>query len=80
MRLPRDLSGQELAAGLCKYWNYRETSQEGSHLLLETHVPSQQRISIPLHKAVKLGTLSSILRAVAAHKGTSSDAILKAIL
>jgi predicted RNA binding protein YcfA (HicA-like mRNA interferase family) len=80
MRLPRDLSGRELADGLCRHWNYRETSQEGSHLLLETNLPSHQRIAIPLHKSVKVGTLNNILRTVAAHKGVTREVILGAIL
>ena len=80
MRLPRDLSGRELARGLCKHWEYREVSQEGSHLLLATEIPSHQRIAIPLHTSVKVGTLNNILRSVAAHKGTTREAILKPIL
>jgi len=80
MRTPRDLSGRELARGLCKYWGYREVSQEGSHLLLATETPSHQRIAIPLHRSLKVGTLKNILRAVAAHKGTTSEEILKPLL
>jgi hypothetical protein len=38
MKLPRDLSGRELASSLCKHWKYMEVSQEGSHLLLATDV------------------------------------------
>jgi len=59
---------------------YREVSQEGSHLLLATDVPSHQRIVIPLHKSVEVGTLNNILRTVATHKGTTREAILKTIL
>jgi len=80
MKTPRDLSGRDLARGLCKYWGYREVSQEGSHLLLATEVPTHQRIAIPLHRSLKVGTLKEILRAVAAHKGTTSNDILKSIL
>ena len=80
MRLPRDLSGRELAAGPCRHWGYRESKQEGSHLLLETELPSHQRIAIPLHKAVKVGTLNGILRSVAAHKGVTREIVLKSIL
>lgn len=80
MKLPRDLSGRELASGLCNHWKYREVSQEGSHLLPATDVPSHQRIAIPLHKSVNVGTLNNILRTVAAHKGTTREAILKIIL
>jgi predicted RNA binding protein YcfA (HicA-like mRNA interferase family) len=80
MRIPRGLSGRELAHGLCKQWAYREVSQEGSHLLLATEVPSHQRIAIPLHSSLNIRTLNGILRTVAAHKGTTREAILKSIL
>jgi hypothetical protein len=80
MKLPRDLSGRELARGLSKHWEYREINQEGSHLLLATEVPSHQRIAIPLHSSLNVGTLNGILRTVAAHKGTTREAIVKPIL
>jgi hypothetical protein len=44
------------------------------------HVPSHQRIAVPLHKSVNVGTLNDILRTVAAHEGTAREAILKTIL
>lgn len=80
MRTPRDLSGRDLARGLCKHWGYREVSQEGSHLLLSTETPRHQRMAIPLHKSVNIGTLKNILRAVAEHKGVTPEAILESIL
>lgn len=80
MKTPRDLSGRDLANGLCKYWEYKEAAQEGSHLLLTTEVPTHQRIAIPLHRSIKIGTLNKILRSVAAHKGKSREEILRAIL
>jgi len=79
MRLPRDLSGRDLAKVLCRTWNYHQTSQVGSHIALETEIPGHQRISIPDHKTLKVGTLGNILRTVAAHKGVSRDAILKSL-
>jgi hypothetical protein len=48
-------------------------------MALETEIPWHQRISIPDHRALKVGTLGNILRAVAAHKAVSKDAILKSI-
>ena len=80
MKLPHDLSGQELAAGLCRHWKYQQVHQAGSHIILETEVPKHQRIAIPVHPALKIGTLGSILRAVATHKGVSREAILKPLL
>ncbi len=50
--------------------------QVGSHIILETSEPAHQRIAIPEHDPVRLGTLISILRAVAQHKGVTRDAII----
>ena len=79
MKTPRDLSGRRLAAGLCRRWDYRKTNQVGSHMVLETETPTHQRISIPEHESVKVGTLTSILRAVASHKGVTREKILESI-
>jgi predicted RNA binding protein YcfA (HicA-like mRNA interferase family) len=75
MKIPRDLSGRELADGLCRHWAYRKVSQTGSHIILQTEQPSHQRIAIPAHKSLRVGTLSAILRLVANHKGVSREAI-----
>ena len=80
MKLPRDLSGEDLASGLCRHWNYRKTNQVGSHMILETEIPGHQRLSVPAHQALTVGTLGNILRAVAAHKGVSRETILRSIL
>ena len=66
MRLPRDVSGVDLARRLTAY-GYRTTRQTGSHIRLTTDIPSQHHVTVPAHGAVKIGTLSSILGAVAAH-------------
>ena len=79
MKLPRDLSGRQLADGLCRKWGYREAHQMGSHIVLETEQPKPQRIAIPAHKTLKVGTLNAILRAVSSHKGTSKQEILDSI-
>ena len=77
MRLPSDLSGVDLADVLCRGWDYRIIHQEGSHIVLETGKPSHQRIAIPAHKNLRVGTLSSILRSVARHKGVDRQKLLK---
>jgi hypothetical protein len=53
----------------CRDWAYRVVHQEGSHIVLETSVPAHQRMSVPNHKPLRIGTLNAILRAVARHKG-----------
>ena len=74
MKIPRDLSGHELVALLCRHWGY--DNQVGSHIVLETQKPTQHRVVVPAHKAVRVGTLNGILRSVANHKGADRQAIL----
>ena len=76
MKLPRDLSGSELAQVLTKRWDYVMKHQTGSHMILETERPSHQRVAIPAHKTLRVGTLHAILRSVAAHKGVGLENIL----
>jgi len=61
MKLPRDIGGQELAKLLERY-GYRVSRQTGSHLRLTSTL-----ISIPGHKPLKVGTLSNVLKEVAAY-------------
>jgi len=79
MKLPRDLSGLQVVKALCRHWGYREVHQAGSHIILETDQPSTQRIAIPAHKALRIGTLHAILKSVATHKGVSREALLESI-
>lgn len=79
MKLPRDLAGRELARVLCTEWSYVEIHQSGSHIILETEEPSHQRIAIPAHKTLRIGTLNAILRSVAEHKGVSRETILETL-
>jgi predicted RNA binding protein YcfA (HicA-like mRNA interferase family) len=76
MKIPRDVSGRHLANVLCRRWRYTEVHQVGSHIVLETSEPTHQRIAIPEHDPVRLGTLLSILRGIAQHKGVTRDAIV----
>lgn len=79
MKIPRDLSGHELVQALCRNWGYRITHQEGSHVVLETEEPSHQRLAVPTHKNLRIGTLNAILRAVAKHKRVGRQAILQSL-
>ncbi len=76
MKIPRDVSGAHLADTLCRCWRYTRVHQVGSHIILETAEPTHQRIAIPDHHALRLGTFVSILRAVAGHKGVPREAII----
>jgi predicted RNA binding protein YcfA (HicA-like mRNA interferase family) len=77
MKLPRDLSGADLVKRLCKNWRYEQVHQVGSHVILQTSVPTHHRIAVPAHNPLRIGTLNAILAAVAAHKGVGKEEILK---
>ena len=66
MRLPREISGEELAKLLERY-GYTVARQTGSHMRLTTVLEGEHHITIPSHKHLKIGTLSSILGDVAIH-------------
>jgi predicted RNA binding protein YcfA (HicA-like mRNA interferase family) len=79
MKTPRDLSGRELAKALCRSWEYREIAQRGSHIILQTEVPKHQRLPVPDHRCLRVGTLNAILSLVAEHKGVSRETILASL-
>ncbi len=79
MKVPRDLSGAQLIKVLCRDWGYRQLHQEGSHVILQTEMPGHQRLSVPNHNPLRVGTLNSIVRAVAAHKGVDRQAVLDSL-
>lgn len=65
MRLPRDLSGDELIRQLRKF-GYEPTRQTGSHVRLTRSIEGEQHhITIPRHKPLRVGTLNGILTRVA---------------
>lgn len=75
MRLPRDLSGSDLAQALRKL-GYLITRQTGSHLRLTTHEHGEHHLTIPQHASLRVGTLSAILADVAAHFEISREQLL----
>ena len=67
MKLPRDMGGEELAALLGRY-GYNITRQTGSHMrLTSTSKGSEHHISIPRHKPLRVGTLSSVMSEIAGY-------------
>lgn len=75
MRLPRDISGEELARRLEKNGN-SITRQTGSHLRLTTLLFGEQHITIPNHSSLRIGTLTSILNDVAKHYKKTKEQII----
>ena len=75
MKLPRDLSGQDLARALAVY-GYALTRQAGSHLRLTTHLQGEHHLTIPDHASLRVGTLAAILTEVANHFQLERSAVL----
>ena len=76
MKLPRDLSGSDLAKALARL-GYQTTRQTGSHLRLTTQQLGEHHVTIPAHDVLKVGTLSAILHDVAEHFEWSRDELLE---
>ena len=75
MKLPRDVSGVQLAKALASL-GYRTTRQTGSHMRLTCEKPEQHHLTIPNHDSLRIGTLSAILNDVARHHGMERDRLV----
>jgi predicted RNA binding protein YcfA (HicA-like mRNA interferase family) len=78
VKLPRDISGEELAKGLGRL-GYHVTRQTGSHIRLTCALPSEHHLTIPSHHPLRVGTLAAILSGVAAHQKISKDEVIARI-
>ena len=78
MRLPRDISGEELASLLHRHYGYTVVRQRGSHMRL-TAISAQgneHHVSIPRHNPIRVGTLNRILADVGLHLGVDQEDII----
>jgi predicted RNA binding protein YcfA (HicA-like mRNA interferase family) len=77
LKLPRDLTGQDLARLLRKY-GYGITRQTGSHLRLTSTLRGKEHhLTIPAHDRLRVGTLSGILSDVASYLEMERTALLE---
>jgi len=76
MRIPRDISSQDLCKKLEKY-GYTITRQKGSHIRLTTQRNGEHHITIPDHNSLRIGTLSNIIQSVANHMNKEKEDIVK---
>jgi len=66
MRLPRNISGDDLIKALKKY-GYQVTRQSGSHVrLTKTEAGNEFHLTIPKHAPLRIGTLNNILKELSA--------------
>jgi predicted RNA binding protein YcfA (HicA-like mRNA interferase family) len=76
LRLPRDVSGDDLAKVL-SVLGYRLTRQTGSHLRLTTTERGEHHLTVPRHAALRVGTLASVLGDVAQHFGLTREELVE---
>ena len=75
MRLPRDVSGDDLAQAL-GHLGYRVTRQTGSHLRLTTTEHGEHHVTVPRHANLRVGTLAGVLGDVAQHFGLTREVLV----
>ena len=76
MKLPRDVSGQQLQRALRRL-GYEAVRQRGSHVRLTTQVKGEHHEVIPLHNPIRVKTLSSILKSVSRHHELNIEQLLR---
>lgn len=75
MKLPRNISGADLAKALRKL-SYEITRQKGSHIRITTQLNGEHHEVIPNHDPIKVGTLASILKSIASHHHLSVQELI----
>ena len=78
MKLPRALSGNELAKRLARAYGYRVTRSRGSHMTATLTIGSNSHhVTVPRHRDVRVGTLDAIITDVAEFLGLSKHEVRK---
>ena len=81
MRLPRDLSGDDLIKLLRRHYGYRILRQRGSHVSLTVEIRGKERrVTVPLHRQLRVGTLHSLLSDVAQQFELTRDEVWRKLL
>jgi predicted RNA binding protein YcfA (HicA-like mRNA interferase family) len=78
MRLPRDLSGRDLAKALSKL-GCEITRQTGSHIRLTTNRNGEHHVTVPDHRPMRVGTLGAIVGDIARHQGVDRDELAQTL-
>jgi predicted RNA binding protein YcfA (HicA-like mRNA interferase family) len=76
VKIPRNLNGTALVKAL-RVLGYERVRQDGSHMRLSTTVNGTHHVTVPAHKPLKIGTLSSILKSIAAHHQMTLEELLE---
>ena len=77
-KIPRDLSGRELAKLLAKEYGDKFERESGSHIRLASSCRgNDHKITIPDHTEIEIGTLNNILKDVSAYLGISKEQLVQ---
>lgn len=77
MKIPRDVAGRDVAHRL-RRWGYEVRRQTGSHMRLTSSFRGvEHHVTIPDHDDLRVGTLRSILGAVAAYLDKPIDSLIE---
>ena len=70
------MSGEDLAVLLRRRYGYQLVRQRGSHMTL-TRISGDEMhsVTVPRHRALRVGTLGGITADVAAHLGMTQDEV-----
>ena len=80
MKLPRDLSGEDVAGLLGRRYGYRLRRTRGSHMTVTlTTTSGEHSVTIPRHHPVRVGTLSRIVSDVAAFLRAPEDSVRRTL-
>jgi len=78
-KIPRNITGRELAKLLSKY-KYAFVRESGSHIrLVSTYQQAEHKITIPDHQQIKIGTLNNILNDIAEYLKISKQELINEI-
>lgn len=78
MKLPRDITGNDLAKALRKL-GYTVTRQTGSHIRLSAIADDEHHITVPAHTPLKVGTLVAILSDIESHHKLTREKLLECL-
>jgi predicted RNA binding protein YcfA (HicA-like mRNA interferase family) len=78
MKLPRDVSGQQLIRVLEKL-GYSVARKNGSHICLVHDGPPRHGVTVPVHNPNKVGTLSAILGDVAIMRSITIESLIDSL-
>lgn len=77
-KLPRDVSGEQLARALVRI-GYRQVRQTGSHIRMKGGRSGEDPLTVPRHNPIKVGTLSALLGDAAQQTGMTEEQLLEAL-